>query len=338
MQENQHKTAFFGDIGHAGETIDNIYGPDRLEMIRQRTSLYPQFVNSKNINECLPELHDLEVIFCTWGMMRLSEVQLDQMPNLRAVFYAAGSVRYFANPLFERGITVVSGWAANAVPVAEFTLGQILLANKGYFRNQYEYRGNSNFSTAFRGQGNYEVTISILGAGQIGRKLIELLRPFRVRILVFDPYMSYKVAEVLGVEKVETLHEAFERGDIVSNHLANVPKTVNLLTGDLFHSMPQNATFINTGRGPTVNHNELIRVLQLRPDLTALLDVTEPEPLPSDSPLRALPNVHITSHIAGSIGREVGRVADYILEEFEAWSKGKPLRFAITPEIMACMA
>jgi phosphoglycerate dehydrogenase-like enzyme len=141
----------------------------------------------------------------------------------------------------------------------------------------------------------------------------------------------------LRVQKVE-LDEAFARGNVISNHLADVRDTANLLNSTLFNSMPQNATFINTGRGGTVAHGDLVTVLRRRADLTALLDVTEPEPLPSADPLRELPNVHLTAHIAGSIGDEVDRMVQTTLEEFRAWRDGHPLRFEITPERLRTMA
>ena len=90
--------------------------------------------------------------------------------------------------------------------------------------------------------------------------------------------------------------------------------------------MPANASFINTGRGETVNHDDLVKVFRKRQDLTALLDVTDPaEPLPPESPLWSLPNVQISSHIAGAKGDEVGRVADFTIDEFERWRRGEPL-------------
>jgi phosphoglycerate dehydrogenase-like enzyme len=288
-------------------------------------------VTRANFEDCLPELIDVEVIFSTWGMFPLTQAQLDRLPNLRAVFYAAGSVKYFAGPLLDRGVTIVSAWAANAVPVAEFTLGQILLANKGYFRNAAEYRDAGDYD-AYRGCGSYGATVSVLGVGQVGGRLVDLLRPFRLRILAFDPFLSRKAAERLGVEKIGTLEEAFARGHVVTNHLADVPQTVGLLNGAHFAAMRREATFINTGRGRTVVHDQMRAVLQARPDLTALLDVTDPEPLPRDSPLWTMPNVHVTSHIAGSIGDEVGRVADIALEEFDAWRAGCPLRYAVTSQ------
>lgn len=90
--------------------------------------------------------------------------------------------------------------------------------------------------------------------------------------------------------------------------------------------------------GATVREDELIETLQRRNDFTALLDVTEPEPPRAESLLWTMPNVHLTSHIAGSTGDEVLRMADYILEEFDSWREGLPLRYAVTPAILETMA
>jgi len=332
------RAAFFGDTGPGGETVAQVYGSERLARLAHLTDLYPTIVTSENMEACLPDLPDLDVIFATWGLMPLTEGQLDRLPRLRALFFAAGSVVHFAPPLLKRGIIVTSSVAANAVPVAELTLSLILLANKGYFRNVAEYRETADYGNSFVGAGNYGATVSILGAGQIGRKLIELLRPFRLRVLVFDPFLSHKDAGSLDVEKVD-LSTAFARGNIVSNHLAHVPATIGILNGRLLASMPANAAFINTGRGRTVNHADLLSVFRARPDLNAFLDVTDPEePLPRESQLWSLPNVHISAHIAGSRGGEVRRVADFAIEEFQRWMRGEPLRYSVALEGLERMA
>ncbi len=282
------------------------------------------------------DLADVEVLFSTWGFPLLNDAQLDKMPKLRAVFYAAGSVQNFARPLLQRDIIVVSAWAANAVPVAQWTLAQILLANKGYHRNEREFAA-TRAGRKFRGRGNFGAPVAILGAGQIGRRVIELLQPFDLPVLVFDPFLPAEQAEKLGVEKVE-LDEAFARGHVVSNHLANLPATIGMLKGAHFAQMPPDATFINTGRGATVRQTEMIEVLRARPDIIALLDVTSPEPTPRDSPLWDLPNVHLTTHIAGSIGDEVVRMADYAIEEFVRWQRREPLRYAVSEDMLELMA
>jgi phosphoglycerate dehydrogenase-like enzyme len=165
-----------------------------------------------------------------------------------------------------------------------------------------------------------------------------LLRPFQVEVAVFDPFLSQKGAEALGVEKLSTVGEAFARGDVVTNHLADVPATVRLLRGEHFERLPHNGTFINTGRGGTVDHDGLLRVLRERPDVTALLDVSDPEPLPLGHPLWDLPNVQVSGHIAGSIGDEMERLGEFALDEFERWMRGEPLDYAISLDMLERMA
>ena len=111
-----------------------------------------------------------------------------------------------------------------------------------------------------------------------------------------------------------------------------------VLNRPLFASMRADATFINTGRGRQVNEADLAAVLAERPDLTALLDVTDPEPPAPDSPFYALPNVHLTSHIAGASNDEVLRMADTMIEEYQRWVDGQPLRYAVTQAMLARMA
>ena len=107
---------------------------------------------------------------------------------------------------------------------------------------------------------------------------------------------------------------------------------------ELFSAMRQDATFINTGRGATVVEDDMISVFRERQDLTALLDVTAPEPPKPDSPFYEMSNIHLTTHIAGSLGDEVVRMADYSIEEFQAWEQGRPLRYAVTREMLSTMA
>ncbi|MBD3183963.1 phosphoglycerate dehydrogenase [Candidatus Poribacteria bacterium] len=329
------KTAF---ICNNPDTINRVYDKGRKEKIAEISHLYPHIITSENINQHKERLKDVEAVFSTWGMPKLSDEQLNILPGLKAVFYAAGSVKGFAGPLLDRNIIVMSGWGANGVPVAEFALAQILLSNKGYFKNTRAHTSREERHHAYRGPGNFGETVAILGAGMIGKTLIKLLSNFVLDIIVWDPFLSPEDADKMGVEKVSTLKEAFQRGFVVTNHLANVPETVGLITGKHFSVMRPNATFINTGRGATIVEKDLISVFQEREDLTALLDVTYPEPPEEGSPLYTMPNVNLTSHIAGSMGAEVVRMADYAIEEFQAWEQGKPLTYEVTHDMLATMA
>ena len=328
------RAAFFcNDVS----SVDHVYAAGRREKIAAMSALHPTVVTSENLDRELEHLHDLEVIFSTWGMFPLTGDQLDSLPNLKAVFYAAGTVQQFARPFLERGIVVVSGWGANAVPVAEFTLAQILLSNKNYFQNARDSAHPESRKSATGGPGNFGETVSLLGAGMVGRNVLKLLKPFSLTVLVFDPFLDAEEAVELGVTKV-CLDEAFSRSHVVSNHLANLPETERMIRGSHIASMQSHAVFINTGRGATVAEEEMVDVLRARTDLTALLDVTFPEPPASDSPLYGLENVFMTNHIAGSMNNEVVRLVDYVLEDFEAWQNGRPMRYAITLEALERMA
>ncbi len=335
------KAAFFNQAVsfYDGDMLDYVYARGRRQQVVTMTDMYPTVITSDNFAQHAEALANVEVIFSTWGIPRLGDAELDRLPRLKCVFYAAGSVKGFAPPLLKRGVIVCSSWAANGVAVAEFCLGQILLACKGYFRNTRDCRtpARNNQKVAFHGRGTYGEKVAIIGAGQIGRKLIELLRPFRLKVMVVDPYLSEPEAEDLKVTKT-TLEEAFREAYVVSNHLPNLPELQKVLDGKLFASMRQDATFINTGRGAQVNEDEMIAVLRQRPDLMALLDVTDPEPAPDGSPLYELDNVQLSSHLAGAHHDEVVRMADTMIEEFHRWRSGDPLKCAVTLEMLERMA
>ncbi|MFH1571278.1 MAG: hydroxyacid dehydrogenase [Gemmatimonadota bacterium] len=321
------------------ERLAAVYGRGRRERVAALTDLCGPVLTAGNLADHAAAAAGVEAAFSTWGMPRLTAAQLDLLPRLGAVFYAAGSVKAFAPPLLERGITVVSAWAANARPVAEFTLAQILLACKGYFANTRacrapEVRRGGGLPT---GPGVFGETVGLIGAGMVGRAVCELLRGFELKVLVCDPYLPPAEADALGVE-LTSLEGLFDRAYVVSNHLPNLPSLVGYLTGAHFLRLRPGATFINTGRGAQVREDELIAALRERPDLTALLDVTFPEPPEPDSELYRLPNALLSSHIAGSLNDELVRMADYVIEEFQRWEAGLDLRYRVTAEMLDRMA
>ncbi|MDP6455250.1 MAG: hydroxyacid dehydrogenase [SAR202 cluster bacterium] len=316
----------------------NVYGQGRRERIEELTDLYPHVVNAKNFDQHAGSLRDVEVIFATWGMPNLSDDQLAQMPNLKAVFYAAGNVKAFAQQLIDHDIVLVSAWAINAIPVAEMALAQVLLSCRGYYRAVRRYSDDHDGAQAksFSRTGVFGETVGLIGMGMIGKRLAKHLQDFSFKVIANDPMLSEGQASELGVERV-SLEDLFRRSQIVSNHIPDIPSTQNVLTGSLFESMREGATFINTGRGAQIVEPDLIRVLKDRPDLTALLDVTFPEPPSDDSELWTLPNIWISPHVGGSVGDEVVRMADCAIEEFVAWESGKPLRYQVTREVLATM-
>jgi len=290
-----------------------------------------------------PALAQAEILFSTWGMPALSETDITRfMPNLKIVFYAAGSVRHFAQAFLNAGVRVVSAWSANAIPVAEFTFSQIILSNKGYFQaaamaKSIGYAGMRDYSMSF--PGTYGCATGIIGVGMVGRRLIEMLNAcgIQTRILVFDPFLTDEAAESLNVKKCP-LDELFKQCQTISNHLADNAQTKNMLGYPLFSLMKQNATFINTGRGAQVVEADLIRALREFPGRTALLDVTDPEPPEPIHPFHSMPNVFLSSHIAGSMGDETHRMGGYMLEELERYIAVVPLRYEVVQSMFVSMA
>lgn len=325
--------AFFG----SSSKIDAAYGPAERWELQKHCRFVAPVVDLEDFLSRGDSLREVEVIFSTWTMPCLEASHLDQMPALRVVFFAAGSVRHFAGPLLERNIVVVSAWRANAIPTAEFAFGQILLSMKGCFRNQREYRTPDMLNASYRGPGNYQETVALLGVGAVGTRVAELLRLLDVTVLACDPFLSRERAEMLGVERV-SLEDAFSRAFVVSNHMPLLPETEGILTAGLFASMRRDATFINTARGVIVDEPGMVSVLLNRPDLQALLDVSAPEPPDADSPLFSMPNVFLTGHMAGAANNEVRRLGWCCVQQFLEWQRGQPPEHAVTPELFASMA
>ena len=116
--------------------IDYVYSAEQQKRIAELTDLIPGVLTAENFDST--DLSELEVIFSTWGMMNFTEEQFAKMPNLKAVFYAAGATDAFARPLLAHKVKLSSAWKANAIPVAEVVVAQIILSLKNYFTNTAE--------------------------------------------------------------------------------------------------------------------------------------------------------------------------------------------------------
>lgn len=326
---NTPKSPYFREVFHDANRskLENLVNTD------------PLVVTPENFQANFDRIAEAEILIGTWGFPVELAGQLSELPNLKLVLYAGGSARCFAKPFLERGISVVIARDANAKVVAEFCLAQIILANKGYFRNIRATRDplTADPLAAPIGLGNHGSTVALLGYGAIGRNLRILLRPFHINILVVDPTLPMETAEQDGFRLVD-LAEAFRTAHVVSNHLPNFPHLQHCLNYEHFASMSRGATFINTGRGAQVEEQGLVRALKNRPDLTALLDVTYPEPPEATSELYRLPNVLLSSHIAGVIGRERNLLVQAIAEDLERYLFGLPLRYSIDLPTWEAMA
>jgi len=270
------------------------------------------------------DLSDTEILVTSWGAPRLDAALLDRMPRLRAVVHAAGSVQQLvSDELWERGITVTSAADANAVPVAEYTFATIILAFKRAFVHMrspstvLEWRdlvGSTRYGSVGR-------TVGIVGFSRIGRRVVRMLGQLDgIRILVADPFVSAEAVADAGAELLP-LDDMLGQVDVLSLHAPALPETRHMIGAAELAALHDGATVINTARGWILDHDALLAEC-VSGRLDAVLDVTEPDPLPTDSPLRALPNVALTPHIAGSMGNEARRLADSALDDVEALLRG----------------
>lgn len=321
------------------DSIDRVYAQHR-DVIASRCFLHPEVISRATMPEHRAVLQQTEIVFSTWGMPALTEEEIAHfLPNLKQVFYAAGSVQGFARPFLRQGIGVMSAWAANAVPVAEYTVAQILLACKGFFHSaplcKSDRPAAQRAASSF--EGLYGVQVGVIGAGMIGRMVISELARHDIDVLICDPFLSASDAQALGGRKAE-LAEVFASCRVISNHVANLPATVGMMRYEHFSKMRPYAVFLNTGRGAQVVEADLARALREDPTRLAILDVTDPEPPAAGSPLLALDNALLTPHIAGSSGDEVRRMAAYAVGELDRYLAGQPLRYAVILAMLDTMA
>ena len=338
MKPNMKKASFICD---KKEQFSCVYPTETIQKIKTFTDTDGIPYSKQELQNDPTRFSDTAIIFSTWGMPDFSEDEIrTYFPNLECLFYAAGSVQGFARPFLACGVRVFSAWAANAVPVAEYTVAQILLSNKGFFA-QSRLMKQKKIREAYTGKkaypGNYNEKVGLIGCGMIGSLVAEMLKAYHLEVWVYDPFLSDEQAKRLNVTR-NSLQELFACCRVVSNHLPNHSETRSMLNYGLFSSMMPYATFLNTGRGAQVAEADLARALAERPDLTALLDVTDPEPANPSNPFFALPNCVLTPHIAGSLGKETVRMSEYMIDECTRYLGGLPCKYEVTEKMLATMA
>jgi phosphoglycerate dehydrogenase-like enzyme len=283
-------------------------------------------------------LDEVEVLLTGWGSPQLDERTLGRLPCLRAVVHTAGTLRRIATEALwaREDVVVTTAARANAVPVAEYTVAQILLAGKQSLQREAAHRrcrGQERTSAIDIG-GNYGAVVGLIGASRVGREVAELLRHFDLTVLISDPFVSDEEIRRLGAVPID-LESLFRRSSVVSLHAPDVPATHGMVTRELLASMGEGATFINTARPALVDLAGL-RDQVLSGRLSAVLDVHDD--LEPDDPLWDAPSVSITPHIAGSLGNELHRLAESAMEEVRRLRVGEPVRFPVDRDALAIVA
>ena len=272
----------------------------------------------------------------SWGVAALDAEVVAAAPRLGHLTHMGGSVkRFVSDAVWERGIRVTSASVALARDVAETTLGLMIVGRKRIWPlGQHVRDGGWRDSPAWDRWDARELhrsTVGLIGVGNVGRHVIDLLVPFSATVLVADPYLSDEEAERLGVERVD-LAELMERSDVVSIHAPANDQTRRMIGPDLLRRLREGTVLINTARGSIIDEAALADEL-VTGRIFAFLDVTDPEPPASDSPLRHLDNVVVTPHIAGCINN-CHRMGELAVEEVRRYLAGEPAVNEVRPEML----
>ena len=303
------------------------------ETLRRLRSLFDVTFNDLGRDytseEVASEIRGFDGLITGWGSPPLTEEVFENADRLRIIAHSAGSVkarllskRVIEKYIIPRGICVCNAPKAIAYNVAEATLGLMVMVGHRLFdhalniRERLIWRDPSIPREVKTLNGS---TIGIVGASTVGREVIRLLKPFDCRILVYDPYFSDEEARRLGVEKTG-LEGLFKQSDFVTVHAPLTEETFHMIRRRHFRLLRDGAVFINTSRGKVIDQEALIEECKTGRILAAL-DVTDPEPLPEDSPLRKLRNVIVTPHVAGNGvygAKKIGEITLQALEDFFA--------------------
>jgi phosphoglycerate dehydrogenase-like enzyme len=290
------------------------------------------------------EAHGAAALIVCHGAPRITPSIMDALPGLRFVGELEGdrfARRIDVDAAWERGIRVVDSTNGSSYGVAEWALAMALigLRNAGaWFRRIVVDRQASFYPELFSDVGfrNGELTgrsVGLIGCGIIGRRLLELLEPFRCTVYVHDPYVPRELADIYDVT-LTSLDQVMSLSDVVVCLAPITPATRGMLGAGEFALMRDDTVFVNVSRGAIVQVDALIAELRSG-RIIASLDVWDPEPIPVDSPIRDLPNVFLSPHIAGVTAAGGPRFFRIMVDELERFFAGHETRYDLLPRTIA---
>ncbi len=259
----------------------------------------------------------------------LSASIMDRLPNLKFVAVSRGGpVNIDMAAARARGITVVNTPGRNASAVAEFTIGAILAETRNITKGhdalrRGEWRGDL-YRADRAGDELSDMTVGLIGYGEVGRRVVKLLKAFGCRILVSDPYVQLSANDLRDGVIHASLDRLLAESDVVSLHPRVTPETTNMIYAETLAQMKPGAYLINTARGPLLDYDALYEALKNNHLRGAMLETFSVEPVPADWPLLQLPNVTLTPHIAGASVKTVKIAASLAAEEVRRYLGGEP--------------
>ena len=308
---------------------------DKLEAISE-VKLNP-LERDMTESETIDFLGGVDGAISSWGTVPLTWSIIDSAPELQIWAHAAGSVKNMvAEDAWDSGVVITSAAPAIADDVAELTMACITMGIRKFLPFMQDMALNQPVNRDYRTReirSLFRATVGVIGASHVGRRVIKLLRYYDTRILLYDPLVTPSEAAEMGAELAD-LDTISRESDAITCHAPKIPETFHLINQGHFKTMKDDVVFVNTSRGDNIDEKALIKELE-KGRLFAFLDVTSPEPSPADSPLRKLPNVALTPHIAGAKSYRTGAMA---VEEICRYFAGEPAIHRVTKDMLPTIA
>jgi phosphoglycerate dehydrogenase-like enzyme len=297
--------------------------------------------DTERLRAKLTEGEGFDALVVCHGSPLVDGALLDSAPRVRLVGELEGdrfANRIDAEAAAARGVRVVDTTHGSSLPVAEWALGLMLIGLRNAAEHYRRLIGGEEYrrSTDDPGYRLGELTgrrVGLIGLGHIGRRLVELLQPFRCQIVAYDPYVAKEVAQALHVE-LGSLQTVLGGSDVVVCLAPLTPRTQRMLGAAELDLLQPDSVFVNVSRGAIVDPEALIARAR-RGDIRVCLDVFDPEPIPAASPIRELPNVFLSPHIAGVTAACRPRFFSFMVDELERFFGGRETLFDITAATLA---
>lgn len=281
---------------------------------------------------------DVDAIITSWGAPKIDMTVVNAAPKLKIITHAAGTVKgLIAEEVYDAGITVTNSASVMATYVGEFALCLTL----AMLRTLPKFALGApedvwKDATCYASETLIGKKVGIIGLSRTGRAFLRFLAPFNCEVVAYDPYTSVENAAQLGV-KLISLEELLSSCKVISLHAPTTEETKGMLNADRLKLIPKGAVFINTARGILLDQDALTRELQTG-RFKAALDVTNPEPLPADHPLRKMPNVFLPPHVAGPTWDGRRDMFRCVVDDLKLFWSGQTPRNLVTKQMLATMA
>jgi glyoxylate reductase len=318
--------------------VTRIIPDDGLQPIRMQTSadIWPE-EGPPPREELLRRVAGVEGVL-SMVTDRIDDELLDRAgPQLKVVSnYGVGFDHIDVAACTRRGVAVgnTPGVLTETTADAAFAL---LMAAARRLPEAYDYVRQGNWRTwlpmLLLGPDVHNATIGILGFGRIGREVAKRARGFDMNVLYYSLHPASPEDEArLGARRA-SLDEVLAQSDFVTLHVSLTPETRHMMNESAFAKMKRSAILINTSRGPVVDSDDLYDALKNGVIAAAALDVTEPEPLPSDHKLLTLPNCLIVPHIGSGSVATRGKMAEMAAQNLLAGIRHEPLTSWVNPDV-----